>query len=108
MTNFFSAVTAVSRINKVSKNKRPTMTSKWGAIRSEFMSEKQTADKDTSDQREHLSPMESTATSYTPKSLSSSGPQLTTIDYDVPKQRENRDCGHVTSDIDSKLNSLHQ
>lgn len=110
MTNFFSAVTAVSRINKITKPKRPAMASKskWGAIRSEFISEKRTTDDDAYDSRDYNSPMDSTATSYTPKSLSSSGPQLITVDYDVSKQREMRDSGHVISDIDSKITSLHQ
>lgn len=110
MTNFFSAVTAVSRINKISKSKRPAITSKskWGAVKSEFISEKRTADEDAGDTRDNNSPMESTGTSYTPNSLSSSGPQLITVHYDIPKQRDNRDCAHVISDIDTKISSLHQ
>ncbi|XP_062575630.1 potassium voltage-gated channel subfamily H member 7-like isoform X2 [Saccostrea cucullata] len=111
MTNFFSAVTTVSRINKISRTKpRPAMTakSKWGAIKSEILSDKRLPDVESGDARDHNSPIESTATSYTPKSLSSSGLQLITVDYDVPKQRENRDYSHVTSDMDNKLISLQQ
>lgn len=97
MTNFFSLVAGKSRKEKDVKEKKPLLHREQTSINESL-----------SHQHRGLSPIESSVTSYTPKSLSSSGHQWKLGNIDADLQQHTK-AGHLhsLSDIDNRLESLN-
>ncbi|OWF53455.1 Potassium voltage-gated channel subfamily H member 7 [Mizuhopecten yessoensis] len=102
MTNFFNAVANKAKKDKLSK--RSILQRSHG-----YAPKYDVTSNGLASQHQGLSPIESSVTSYTPKSLSSSGPQwrFSNIEFEI---QQHPDKGNLQSlnDIDTRLEGLNE
>ena len=111
MTNFFTAVTRKNRLESSTREKKPLLStkSKWHAVKKGFISTEAAPLPQLPPVQHGLSPIASSATSYTPKSLSSSGPhwKFPSVECEISDSQTVTRTQHST-DIDNRLDNLYE
>ncbi|KAK3094471.1 hypothetical protein FSP39_002179 [Pinctada imbricata] len=109
MTNFFMAVTRKNKLEHASREKKPLLStkSKWHAVKKGLI-KTDAAPSAQLPSHSGLSPIPSSATTYSPKSLSSSGPhwKFSSVETEIPSHTTTRPYNQ--SDIDNRLDNLYE